>query len=138
MSSTSEALKTVESVAPGATDGPIFAALETAFGDTLGEVLQNYVKTCDALSEKLQDASAYAYWQEAARVALEMGHSSADLGFDPVAKLARAFADLVYQDVNAHQMRNAAQTLVFEYDRVRLALGARFPEHVASDHLSIA
>lgn len=138
MASTSEALKSDESGVPGATDAAAFAALETAFGEELKGVLNAYVTDCDAASEQLREATACAYWQESARLALHLGHAAADLGFRSIAKAARAFADAVYQDASAHQLRNGAQTLVFEYERQRLALEARYPEFVASETASVA
>lgn len=138
MSSRSTAPNSTEAGAPGEADSAAFAALETAFGDTLKDLLADYVTTSDALCEALQVAAGCAHWQEAARLALKIGAAAADMGFRPITIAARNFADATYQNTSAHGMRNGAQMVVFEYERLRLALGSRFPDFVAPGPYSVA
>ncbi len=123
---------------PGDTDAALFDALETTCGDRLGDALQRFVTNCDALSEALQEASACAHWQEAARLTLEICDAANELGMEPIVVAARAFADAAYHQTSPHRLRNSAQNLVFEYERMRLALMARYPEFVAPGAFSIA
>lgn len=138
MSSTSTAPNSAQAGAPDEADSAAFAALETAFGETLKDLLNDYVAMSDALCEALQVAAGCAHWQEAARLALKIGAAAADMGFRPITAAARAFADATYQHTSAHEMRNGAQMVVFEYERLRLALESRFPEFVAPGAYSVA
>lgn len=138
MSSTSNAPNPAETDAPGASDEAIFARLESTFGAELKNVVTLYLENSDALCQRLQDASACAYWQEAVRTALEIGHAADTLGFHRVAKAARALADSTYHADTAHHLRNDAQMVVLEYERFRLALEMRFPSLVASTMDSVA
>ncbi len=138
MSSTSTVPNANAPGAPGEADSATFAALETAFGDTLKDLLNDYVATSDALCEALQTAAGCAHWQEAARLAIKIGAAAADMGFRPITAAARAFADATYQNTTAHGLRNGAQMVVFEYERLRLALESRFPEFVAPGAYSVA
>ena len=135
---TSTAPLPVESEAPGASDEAVFAQLETAFGAELKDVLARYLESSDALCQRLQDASGCAYWQEAVRVALKIGHEADEMGFHRVAMAARSFADATYHADDAHTLRNDAQTVVFEYERFRLSLEMHFPDLVASTMDSVA
>jgi len=135
---TSTAPLAAEPDAPGASDHAVFAQLETAFGGALKDVLARYLAISDGLCQRLQDASGCAHWQEAVRVALQIGHEADELGFHRVAQAARGFADAAYHADDAHSLRNGAQTVVFEYERFRLALEMRFPDQVASDIASVA
>lgn len=135
MASTSTSLT---SAAPGDTDGVLFDALETTFGDALKSALNIYLATSDELCDGLQEAAACAHWQEAVRLALKIGEAADRMGFAPVMLAARAFADTAYDHATAHGMRNGAQMVVFEYERLRLALESRFPELVAPGAYSVA
>ncbi len=138
MTSTSTAPNTAASADPGEGDSAAFAALEASFGDALRDALNTYITTSDELCAALQVAAECAHWQEAARVALQLGAAAANMGFYPITTAARAFADATYQHTTAHRLRNAAQMAVFEYERLRLALGSRFPELVALGAYSVA
>ncbi len=123
---------------PGETDAALFDALEATHGDGLGGTLQHFVSACDVLSEALQEAAACAHWQEAARLTLELGNAAQELGLEPIVAATRAFADAAYHQTSPHRLRNSAQTVVFEYERMRLALMAKYPEFVAPGAFSIA
>lgn len=129
---------TPETDAPGATDEAVFAALEMTYGAELKPVLTLYLETSDALCERLQEAMACAFWQEAVRVALKIGQEADALGFHCVTRAARRLADGTYHADSAHHLRNDAQLVVFEYERFRLALGFRYPNLVASMVGSVA
>jgi hypothetical protein len=131
MTSTSAAEFLAESAAPGVTDDGIFARLEADFGDGLQAALGRYLETCDALCLRLEEVMSYAYWQEAARIALKIGHEANALGFHHIAAAARKLADAAYRADNALALRNDAQTVLLEYGRFRLALMARYPAFMA-------
>ena len=138
MTSTSTDQIPAETDAPGASDEAVFAQLETTYGAELKNVLSLYLENSDALCQRLQDAAACAYWQEAVRVALKIGQEADALGFHRVATAARDFADAAYHADDAHALRNGAQTVVFEYERFRLALEMHFTDLVASTMDSVA
>ena len=138
MTSTSAAQNPAETDAPGAADEAVFAHLESTYGAELKNVLTLYVENSDALCQHLQDAASCAYWQEAVRVALKIGHEADELGFHRVATAARGFADATYHADDAHALRNGTQMVVFEYERFRLALEMHFPDLIASDIASVA
>jgi len=131
-----------EADAPGASDAAVFADLEKNFGGALKTVLALYLETSNALSERLQDAMACAYWQEAVRVAIQIGDKADALGFHPVAQAAHAFAYAAYHDADdddrPHRLRSDAQMVVLEYERFRLALEMRFRDHIAPGLRSVA
>ena len=138
MTSTSALENLPETEAPGAADETVFAALEASYGGELKSVLALYLENSDALCERLQEAMACAFWQEAVRCALKIGQEAEALGFHPVAKAARTLADATYHANSAHHLRNDGQMVVFEYERFRLALEQRFPNLVASVVGSVA
>lgn len=121
-----------------ASDAPVFARLETAFGAELQAILHGYLEISDRYCIRLQDAAACAHWQEAVRAALIIGEEADELGFHRVAKAAREFADATYSEDQPHALRNGAQMVVFEYERFRMALEMRFPEHIASSLAFVA
>jgi hypothetical protein len=81
---------------------------------------------------------ACAYWQEAVRAAVEIGHKADTLGFRRIAAVARKLADATYHADAAEALRNDAQMVMLEYERFRLALEMRFPNLVASVVDSVA
>jgi HPt (histidine-containing phosphotransfer) domain-containing protein len=135
---TSTSAKPEPADVPGGTDDALFAALEMAHGERLKETLGRFVACCDAACDTLQDAAACAHWQEAVRLTHQIGDAANELGLEPIVAAARAFADAAYQQTTPHRLRNSAQMVVFEYERFRLALMARYPEFVAPGAYSIA
>ncbi len=139
MTSTSTApTQLAPGTSPGSSDDAIFAALEIKFGDKLGAALNDYFSHTDELCELLQDAAACAHWMEAARLAAQIRIGAEALGFSPIIYAAHVFADTAHNNASAHGLRNAAQTVVFEYERMRLAVMARFPDAIAPGDYSIA
>jgi len=74
----------------------IFALLETAFGDTLWDVLRVYIDQGERYSAALQEATTCTHWQEAVRQGLKIAALASDLDFRPVVTAARALSDAVY------------------------------------------
>jgi hypothetical protein len=127
-----------EADAPGASDAVVFARLETQFGGELATALNFYLENSDALNERLEEAMACAYWQEAVRVALKLGQEADAMGFHRIAAVARALADATYHADNGSALRNEAQLVMLEYGRFRLALMARFSNLLAPVAASVA
>ena len=127
MTSTSAPKKFAPKLAFSAAESRGFALLETAFGDTLWEILKAYIRGGDHACEKLQEATSCAHWLEAARQALKIASLAADLEFRVAANAARAFATAVYEKQNAHACRNAAQMAVLEFEKTKLLIESRYP-----------
>lgn len=138
MRSTSAPEKFLPEMAFSAADLRVFAALETAFGDTLWPLLRAYLHDGNAASEKLQAAVACTHWQEAVRLAREIAVMAADLDFRAVEKAAHDFAASVYEANTAHRRRNGAQMLVFEFERSCLLLESRWPGLMETAGTSVA
>ena len=109
-----------------------FALLETAFGDTLWDVLRVYIDQGERYSLALQEATTDTHWQEAVRQGLKIAALASDLDIRPVVAAARALSDAVYDGHTAHARRNAAQIMVLEFERSVLVLESRYPGLVAS------
>lgn len=105
----------------------VFAALETAFGDTLWSILRTYIEQGERHLEALQEATTCAHWQEAVRQALKIAAIASDLDFRAVVQAARGLSDAVYDAHTAHARRNAAQMVVLEFERSKLLLASRYP-----------
>ncbi len=127
MTSTSAAQNSPSAILPTEAESRVFAGLETAFGDTLWNLLRRYIDQGERHSEALQDAAACAHWQEAVRRAHKIAALASDLDFRAVVDAVRAFAEAVYEDNTAHARRNAAQMVVLEFERSTLLLENRYP-----------
>ena len=110
----------------------VFAALETAFGDTLWDVLRAYIDQGKGHCEALQQATVCTHWQEAVRRGLKIAELASDLDFRAVVEAARGLSDAVYDSHTAHARRNAAQMVVLEFERSKLMLASRYPGLVAA------
>jgi hypothetical protein len=95
---------------------------------TLGEILRAQLASIDKYCEGLQAATRRAQWTEAARIAGEIANESANLGFRSLTSAARGLAAATSEKVDVHTLRNGAQMVVFEYERLRLAIAVEFPE----------
>jgi HPt (histidine-containing phosphotransfer) domain-containing protein len=115
-----------------AIDGTAFAALERSVGSTtLIEILKSYIETTEHLCAALGAASDADNWPQAARLAQDIAGSSSGLGLIAMTAAARGFAAAARQGANAHTLRNDAQKIVCEHERVRLALANLYPELAA-------
>ena len=128
MPSTSSLAKPLEARAR-ARDLAAFDMLRASLGaDTLNDVLQAHLVTTDELCEALETASRREEWQNAARLALDLAGSAVGLGFDAVTAAARSFAAAAHEKADVHALRNRLQMVVFEHERLRLAIELAFPE----------
>lgn len=125
MPSTSSLPDTVAS----ANDLAALAALRAKMGDDLvKEVLGTELARVDDLCEKLQAATRCSEWQDSARLALEIAARAGGLGFRRVTNAARSFAAATEAKLDPHMLRNGAQMVVFEHERLRLGIELQFPE----------
>ena len=115
-----------------AIDAAAFAALEKSVGSaTLVEILKSTIETTEQLCAALGAASDGADWQQAARLAQDIAGSASGLGLIAMTAAARGFAAAARQGASAHTLRNEAQKIVCEHERVRLALANLYPDLVA-------
>ncbi len=115
-----------------ALDPGAIAALERSVGlKTLIEILQAYIQTAEQLCESLSAASERANWDEAARLARDIAGSAGPLGLAAVTDAARNFANGTREGLNAHELRNRAQTILWEHDQVCRALESLYPDLAA-------
>jgi len=115
----------------------VFAALETALGDTLWDILRTYIDQGERHCQALQEATACTHWQEAVRRGLKIAELASDLDFRAVVEAARGLSDAVYEAHTGHARRNAAQMVVLEFERSTLLLASRYPG-LAADGASLA
>jgi len=128
MTSTSSPRQIPETVA-SANDLATLAALRDALGDdVLQELLNAGFANVDQRCEELQAASRQSNWPKAADIALDIADKIANLGFRSVAGAARSFAAATCENVDPHMLRNGAQMVVFEFERLRLGIGLQMPE----------
>lgn len=113
-------------------DANAFASLEKSLGlPTLLEILHSYINTAEDLCEALTKASAEANWNEAGRVAQDIAGAAGGLGLAAMTAAARGFAAQTRESDDGHALRNAAQTVVGEHLRVRMALADLYPDLAA-------
>jgi HPt (histidine-containing phosphotransfer) domain-containing protein len=109
-----------------------FAALEKSLGmTTLIEILKSYIETAEKLCAALGEASEGANWQEAARLAQDIAGSAGGLGLAAMTAAARGFTQQAREGANAQDLRNTAQIIAWEHERVRRALANLYPDLVA-------
>ncbi len=112
-----------------AIDAIVFSTLEKAVGvQTLVEILQCYIVTAEQLTNNLAQACADEKWDEAARLAQDIGGAAGGLGLVAITQAARNFARAAREGQNRHDLRNAAQAVVGEHVRARQALIHLYPE----------
>jgi signal transduction histidine kinase/HPt (histidine-containing phosphotransfer) domain-containing protein len=128
-----DAKKTAETKAkPAPLDAKAISALEKSVGTkTLIEILQAYIHTAEQLCNSLTLASERANWDEAARFAQDIAGSAGALGLSAVTDAARAFATGTREGVGTHELRNRAQTVLWEHDQVCRALESLYPDLAA-------
>ena len=115
-----------------AIDASAFSALEKSVGvATLVEILKSYIESAETLCTALGEASDEANWQEAVRLAQDIAGSAGGLGLTAMTAAARGFAQAARDGASAHELRNTAQLIVWEHERVRRSLGNLYPDLVA-------
>ena len=126
----SSELSSPETIA--AIDGTAFAALERSVGvTTLIEILKSYIETTEHLCASLAAASDEDNWPQAARLAQDIAGSASGLGLLAMTAAARGLAAAARQGASAHALRNDAQKIVCEHERVRRVLANLYPELAA-------
>ncbi|HEX3672898.1 MAG TPA: ATP-binding protein [Rhizomicrobium sp.] len=122
----------MEHEAIAAIDAPAFAALEKSLGlTTLIEILQSYMKTAEELCARLSADSETENWEDAARVAQDIAGAAGGLGLAALTAAARGFTQKAREGDGAGPLRDAAQTIVGEHERVRNALANLYPDLAA-------
>ncbi|HWA89318.1 MAG TPA: ATP-binding protein [Rhizomicrobium sp.] len=115
-----------------AIDPAAFAALEKSVGvATLVEILKSYIESAEQLCQALGEASDDANWQEAVRLAQDIAGSAGGLGLTAMTAAARGFAQQARDGASSHELRNTAQLIVWEHERVRRSLANLYPDLVA-------
>ena len=95
------------------------------------DLVKVYLARANRHATALQAASTDARWADAAQLARALADNAAGLGFLVLEKTARAFAAIAERGGNAHGLRNEAQLLVLEHERLQLALQYLYPDLVA-------
>ena len=115
-----------------AIDPAAFAALEKSFGlTTLLEILKSYIVSAEQLCKALGEASRESNWDEAVRLAQDIAGSAGGLGLTAMTAAARGFAQAAREGASPHELRNTAQLIVWEQERVRRSLTNLYPELAA-------
>lgn len=113
-------------------DAPAFSALEKSLGlTTLLEILQSYMKTAEELCARLSNASESESWDDAARVAQDIAGAAGGLGLAALTAAARGFTQKARDGEDPGSLRNAAEAIVGEHERVRKALSNLYPDLAA-------
>lgn len=113
-------------------DPAAFAALEKSFGTaTLLEILRSYIVSAEQLCQALGEASDNANWNEAVRLAQDIAGSAGGLGLTAMTAAARGFAQAARDGADPRDLRNTAQLIVREHERVRRSLANLYPELAA-------
>ena len=95
------------------------------------EILKSYIETTEQLCTALNAASGDDNWQQAGRLAQDIAGSASGLGLLAMTAAARSFANAAREGASAHSLRNSAQMIVVEHDRVRQVLENLYPDLVA-------
>ncbi len=115
-----------------AIDAAAFAQLEKSVGlATLLEILKSYIDSAESLCRALGEASDDSNWQEAVRLAQDIAGSAGGLGLTAMTTAARGFAQAARDGAPADDLRNTAQLIVWEHERVRRSLANLYPDLVA-------
>jgi HPt (histidine-containing phosphotransfer) domain-containing protein len=123
---------TPQSLATAAIDAPAFAALEKSLGlTTLIEILQSYMTTAEDLCRNLSDASGQEQWDDAARIAQDIAGAAGGLGLAALTQAARGFTQKAREGSTPENLREAADTVMGEHQRVCRALANLYPDLAA-------
>jgi signal transduction histidine kinase/HPt (histidine-containing phosphotransfer) domain-containing protein len=115
-----------------AIDAPAFAALEKSLGlATLIEILQSYMTTAEDLCRDLSSASGQEQWDDAARIAQDIAGAAGGLGLAALTQAARGFTQKAREGSTPENLREAADTVMGEHQRVCRALANLYPDLAA-------
>jgi signal transduction histidine kinase/HPt (histidine-containing phosphotransfer) domain-containing protein len=121
-----------QSPATAAIDAPAFAALEKSLGlTTLIEILQSYMTTAEDLCRDLSNASGQEQWDDAARIAQDIAGAAGGLGLAALTQAARGFTQKAREGSSPENLREAADTVMGEHQRVCRALANLYPDLAA-------
>jgi signal transduction histidine kinase/HPt (histidine-containing phosphotransfer) domain-containing protein len=127
-----QALEPPPTDSAAAIDPAAFASLEKSIGvQTLLDVLRSYIESAEKLCRALGEASHRDDWPEAARLAQDLAGSAGGLGLLAITAAARGFAQAARDGADPHDLRNTAQLIVWEHERVRRSLVHLYPELAA-------
>jgi hypothetical protein len=119
-------------VLPRAIDHDALAALQTAEGNAgMKDAIKSYLATFDALNVRLEAALGSKSWQEAEHLARMIAGMSCEMGFLALSAAANGLMDAAQGEANPHQLRNEAQMVIIEHERLCLELAGVCPELVA-------
>ena len=114
---------------PAPIDAVAFSTLEQSVGVTaLHEILQCYITTAEQLTQALAEACAADKWDDAARLAQDIVGAAGGLGLSAVTQAARQFTAASRGGETPHDLRNAAQIVVGEHIRTKMALTQLYPD----------
>ena len=112
-----------------AIDAVAFSDLEKSVGvKALVDILQCYVAIAEQLTGSLSDACAGERWEEASRLAQDIGGAAGGLGLTAVTQAARSFAQKSREGVSHQELRKAAQLVQGEQLRAKQALTHLYPD----------
>ncbi len=115
-----------------AIDAAAFAELENSLGiKTLLEILKSYIESAEQLCRSLSQASDEMNWPEASRLAQDIAGSAGGLGLAAMTAAARGFSQQAREGAPVQDLRETAQTIVWEHERVRRALANLYPDLAA-------
>lgn len=110
-------------------DAVAFSTLERSVGiKALHEILQCYIVTAEQLTQALAEACAENKWDDASRLAQDIVGAAGGLGLEAVTQAARHFTQATRAGENPHDLRNAAQIVVGEHVRTKMALRHLYPD----------
>jgi signal transduction histidine kinase/HPt (histidine-containing phosphotransfer) domain-containing protein len=113
-------------------DPSAFADLEKSVGAaTLVEILKSYIASAEGLCRALGEASTAARWEDATRLAQDIAGSAGGLGLTAMTAAARGFAQAARDGATPHDLRNTAQLIMWEHERVRRSLINLYPDLAA-------
>ncbi len=84
----------------------------------LVEILKSYIESAEKLCRALGEASDDANWQEAVRLAQDIAGSAGGLGLTAMTAAARGFAQQAREGASSQELRNTAELIVWEHERV--------------------
>jgi hypothetical protein len=115
-----------------AIDAAVLEAMQSASGDdVLKSAIKSYLAAADELHAKLEDALIDARWQDAERLARSIAGLARDMGFLALSTAARGLVDAAQDEGDQHHLRNEAQMVIIEHERLRLQLAGVCPDLVA-------
>ncbi len=112
-----------------AIDAQAFSTLEKSLGlKSLIEILQCYIANAEQLTGALADACDQEKWDEAARLAQDIGGAAGGLGLSAITQAARDLTAATRQKASHQTLRKAARKVLREHSRTCQALIHLYPD----------